>query len=56
MLAIPNQSGRRAADSVPIKPEDVYPLFIRRPRDLVLVFGKMKNVVQFKREWLGRRV
>jgi hypothetical protein len=47
MLAVSNQSGRRSGDPVPVKAEDVYTLFVRFPRDLILVLGKVKNVTQY---------
>jgi hypothetical protein len=55
-LAVPDQSGRRSGDPVPVQPEDVYALFVRFPCDLILVIGEVKNVVQFKWERSGKRL
>ena len=56
MLAVPNQSGCRSGDPVPVKAEDVYTLFVWFPRDLILVLGKVKNATQYKWERPGKRI
>jgi hypothetical protein len=55
VFAIPNQGGRRPGNPIPVEPENVHPLFIRLPRDLILVSSEVKDVFQFKWKRSGRR-
>ena len=55
VFAIPNQGGCRPGNPIPVEPENVHPLFIRLPRDLILVSSEVKDVFQFKWKRSGRR-
>jgi hypothetical protein len=48
MLAVSKQSSRRPCHPFSVKPEDIDPLFVRLPRDLILLCGKKKNVFEFE--------
>jgi hypothetical protein len=50
-LAVSEQSSRRPCHPISVEPEDINPLFVWFPRDLILLRGKMKNVFEFE---LGR--
>jgi hypothetical protein len=56
MFAEPNQGGRRPGNPVPVEPENVHPLFIRLPRDLILVRGEVKDLFQYKWKRSGRGI